>query len=95
MNDSVFLIKGNYYTNLDECLKALRKLIVLRDYYNGGWQPNWKDNSTKYCIEVYQGRLFYESYIYISKILVFKTQEIRNKFLSEQRELLEIAKPLI
>mgnify|MGYP001690452219 CR=1 FL=1 len=95
MNDSIFLAKGNYYDNLDKCTEALKKLILLRDYYNEGWQPNWQDNSTKYCIEVYQGRLFYKNYIYTSNILVFKTQEIRNKFLSEQRELIEIVKPLL
>ena len=39
MNDSVFLTEGNYYTNLDTCAEALKKLILLRDYYNEGWQP--------------------------------------------------------
>ena len=40
-----------------EALEALRKLIVLRDYYNEGWQPDWNDNATKYSIEVEVGEI--------------------------------------
>ena len=95
MNDSVFLTEGNYYTNLNECTEALKKLIILRDYYNEGWQPNWQDDEWKYYIENYRGKLDTDRIHSTSVVLSFKTKEIRDKFLEDQRELLEIAKPLL
>lgn len=95
MKDSVFLTKGNYYTNLNECTEALRKLILLRDYYNEGWQPDWKEKSSKYCIDIFSEDIAYKDFIWTSKVLAFKTSKIRDKFLEEQKELIEIAKPLL
>ncbi|WP_454949276.1 hypothetical protein [Capnocytophaga leadbetteri] len=75
---------------------ALLKLLFLRDYYNEGWQPDWKDSSIKYCIEIYLGEIdIRESCRLISKSFSFKSKEIAEKFLKEQKELLEIAKPLL
>ena len=95
MKDSVFLTKGNYYTNLNKCTEALKKLILLRDYYNEGWQPDWNDNATKYSIEVEVGEIVGRNHHCNARIMSFKTNDVRNKFLEEQRELLEIAKPLL
>lgn len=89
-------IKDNYFIKLDKQLKALNKLIILRDYYNEGWQPDWEDSSIKYCIEVYLGEIdIRESRRLISRSFTFKSKETIKKFLEEQRELLEIAKPLL
>ena len=95
MNDSVFLTKGNYYTNLNECTEALKKLILLRDYYNEGWQPNYKNKETKYTIYTWSGLLTDGETFDCNRILCFKTKEIRDMFFEEQKELLEIAKPLL
>ena len=78
------------------CFEALRKLIILRDYYNEGWQPNWKkEREIKYVIYNDSNKLAtIQSYTF-SYVLAFKEGNIRNKFLEEQRELLEIAKPLL
>ena len=75
--------------------EALRKLIIFRDYYNNGWQPNWQDDEWKYFIENYRGRIDSEQTCGNGRVLAFKTKEIRDKFIEEQRELLEIAKPLL
>ena len=76
---------------------ALLKLLFLRDYYNEGWQPDWDINKVKYIIKRHGNRHF--SNIETSEnhpsVLYFKSKEIRDKFLKEQRELLEIAKPLL
>ena len=86
-----FTKKENYFA-----FDALRKLIIFRDYYNQGWQPNWCDyKQTKYIIENYMDEIWTEDGHRTSSILAFKTPEIRDKFLEEQRELLEIAKPLL
>ena len=58
--------------------EALKKLIILRDYYNSGCTKS----SFPYCIDG-------------SNIMRFKNCEIRDKFKEEQKELLEIAKPLL
>ena len=100
--------KGDYYY-LPDCLEvpseklvdatiALLKLLFLRDYYNEGWQPDWKDDTWKYVIFVKMG--IYWEFIVDNKasyyrVLHFKSREIAEKFLKEQRELLEIAKPLL
>lgn len=86
-----FTKKENYFA-----FDALRRLVILRDYYNQGWQPNWCDyKQTKYIIENYMGEIWTSDEHRTSNILAFKTPEIRDKFLEEQRELLEIAKPLL
>lgn len=83
---------------------ALLKLLFLRDYYNEGWQPDWIDQyQEKFCIINFLGEIDLINYSKKSKfeenkfyhILTFKTEGIRDKFLEEQKELLEIAKPLL
>ena len=80
---------------LADATKALLKLLFLRDYYNEGWQPDWKNDEWKYFIECYRGELDINRTCGNSRVLAFKSKEIRDKFLEEQRELLEIAKPLL
>lgn len=99
------LKKGDYVTILNglelpddktaEAFKALAELIWLRDYYNEGWKPDWTKATVKYCIEVYGKDLSIIDFQFKLKPMAFKSREIRDKFLEEQRELLEIAKPLL
>ena len=93
MNDSVFLSEGNYYTNLNTCAEALKKLILLRDYYNEGWQP--KNYSYVHIITTRNGELVRDCLMGDFRVLYFESMEIRNTFFEEQKELLEIAKPLL
>ena len=79
----------------ENALEAFRKLIIFRDYYNEGWQPDWEDDEWKYFIEYYRGKLGVERTCGNNRVLAFKSSEIRDKFLEDQRELLEIAKPLL
>lgn len=103
------IVRGKNYIYLPENLvapnkeladatKALLKLLFLRDYYNEGWQPDWKDDTWKYVILAKVG--IYWEFIVDNKasyyrVLHFKSREIAEKFLKEQKELLEIAKPLL
>lgn len=79
----------------ERAFEALKKLVILRDYYNEGWKPDWKSDIFKYCIQVYKEDLETMNYSTIYRVMYFKTTEIRDKFLEEQKELLEIAKPLL
>nr|DAP89642.1 MAG TPA: hypothetical protein [Caudoviricetes sp.] len=86
-----FTKKENY-----SAFEALRKLVILRDYYNEGWEPDWEDGDEyKYCIKNFGNELYTIDLDYSARVMTFKTPEIRDKFLEEQRELLEIAKPLL
>ena len=79
----------------ERAFEALKKLTILRDYYNEGWQPDWSKKDKKYCIEYEETSISPIDHICNSRIMTFKNPEIRDKFLEEQRELLEIAKPLL
>lgn len=89
----------DYYYSKNATYKsfeALRKLIIFRDYYNDDWQPNWKNNNEdKYVILIQNEDIKCERNCSYRRVLAFKTEEIRDKFLEEQKELLEIAKPLL
>ena len=79
-----------------EACVALAQLCQLRDRYNDGWKPDWEDyNETKYCIEFCQGRIETVDRVNCHKILTFKTEELRDKFLENFRDLIKIAKPLL
>lgn len=78
-----------------EAILALLQLIQLRDCYNDGWEPNWEDNTAKYVIYTYYGNINTDVVFSTNRILVFKTAELRDKFLENFRDLIEIAKPLI
>ena len=74
----------------------LPELVRLRDEYNGSWKANWDDgNFDKYLIEVRCNKLIKTSSNLYQRLLAFKTAEIRDKFLEEQIDLLNIAKPLL
>lgn len=82
---------------LANAAEALRRLLFLRDYYNDGWQPNWDDDTEKHTIETCCNEEFViePSSTNYPRVLSFKSKKIRNQFLEEQKELLEIAKPLL
>ena len=88
----------NIFPTIEEaeaCL-ALAQLCQLRDRYNDGWKPNWRTGSKiKYCIIVDENKIVESQYITLNQILSFKTKELREKFLENFRDLIEIAKPLL
>ena len=83
--------------DLADASEALRRLLFLRDYYNEGWQPNWDDDTVKHIIETCCNDEFViePSSTNYPRILSFKSKKIRNRFFEEQKELLEIARPLL
>ena len=78
-----------------EAYAILPKLIRLRDEYNGGWKPDYKEKVDKYAIGCYEDNLELFKNSYTQRILAFKSAEIRDKFLEDHRDLIEIAKPLL
>lgn len=75
---------------------ALAQLCQLRDRYNEGWKPDWEnDKEIKYCINFFKGEIDRSYYFVVKRVLCFKTPELRDKFLKNFRDLIEIAKPLL
>lgn len=85
--------------DLANAAESLRRLLFLRDYYNEGWLPDWsKKNKMHFCIRVRNNKITTNSDSDINEfntVLVFRDYTIRDKFFKEQKELLEIAKPLL
>ena len=79
----------------EEAFKALKRLVILREFYNEGWEPDWEEEDTKYTILVAKGELDKGDTHYFQSVLYFKDSEVRDRFLREQIDLLETAKTLL
>jgi len=77
----------------EACL-ALSQLCQWRDKYNENWKPNYNDNNVKYQIFFNRDQIF-KAGSYYSRVLSFKTEEIRNKFLEDFTELIIECKSLL
>ena len=78
-----------------EAVLALCQLIQLRDCYNQGWKPDWKDNKDKHVIDFYTNEIDSEYWAHrATSFLYFKTDELRDLFLENFHELIEKLKPL-
>lgn len=77
--------------NYAEAILALCQLIQLRDCYRQGWKPDWTDASNKYCISFHSDSYAQIENISLHNIFSFQSEEIRNKFLDNFKDLLEIA----
>ena len=97
MNGIPSLLNVGVRVKYFDAFKALKKLIELRDVYNDGWEPDWRNiDQIKWCI-VYDGGLANANMFYTSQsnVLAFETREKRDKFLENFRGLIEEAKELL
>lgn len=79
-----------------EAFLALMQLVQLRDVYRQGWTPNWRNfGEIKYGIYFYENNLRGNVFNNISNTISFQTAEIRDKFLNNFRDLIEVAKELL
>lgn len=79
-----------------EAVLALCQLIQLRDCYNDGWVPDWYDDRTrKFVILSDQLNPHTTEAFTANRILAFKTEELRDEFLKNFRELIETARELL
>ena len=80
---------------LGKPMLALCQLLVCREVYRQGWKPDWTDDKIKYCIEQDGNYIIKETHTIIAKVLSFQSEEIRDEFLENFRDLIEEAKELI
>lgn len=71
--------------------------LYIKRYYeeNPYWEPDWVRSDYKYCIGVINDSFYVISYLHLRFFIAFPTEEIAEKFLSEQAVLLRLAKPLL
>lgn len=85
-----FIPKG-----LGKPMLALCQLLVCREVYRQGWKPDWDDCTNKYCITItYNIPTKYKACNY-NRILSFQSEEVRDEFLENFKDLIEEAKELI
>ena len=78
-----------------EAFLALMQLVQLRDCYRQGWKPNWSQPYKRYCIYCEYNRVFPFDNTFNSRVLSFQSEETRDEFLKNFRDLIEKAKELI
>ena len=90
------------YIDKNPQIDALKKLILLRDFYNNGWKPDWSDHLvSKYAIKRTYNReegicLPIVSYTCDPQsFLVFNSNKNANEFFDNFRDLIEQAGDLI
>ena len=82
--------------NYAKAILALCQLIQLRDCYNEGWEPHWSiDLEDKWCIEIFRGQIDKAVHTVAARVLAFKSANLRDEFLENFKDLIEIAKPLL
>lgn len=73
----------------------LPELLYWRDKYNEGWIADFRRPDYKHVIKCHKDIPDPEDGRSYNEILAFKDREIRNKFLRDFRELIDICKPLL
>lgn len=76
-------------------LLALCQLLVCREIYRDGWKHDWKEDKVKYVILTRSNEIVKGKYESIKCTLSFQSEEVRDEFLENFRDLIEKAKELI
>jgi len=78
-----------------EACIALTMLSQLMKDVNEGWIPDYEDSNRKYVIRFSKNKLNAEWFCNTHYFLCFPTEEIRDTFLQNHKELIMKAKPLL
>ena len=79
-------------------LAALQKLLICRDAYwkfADNWNPDWQDSELKYCIKSIGADVVKGSDATICCILAFPTEELRDAFWDNFKDLIVECKELL
>ena len=79
-----------------EAFLALMQLVKLRDAWNGDWKADWKDSGeNKFTISVCENKIIYLWYWSEYHVLHFKSEQLRDQFAEQFKDLIETAKELL
>ena len=79
-------------------LKIFQKLLICRDAYwklAGDWKPDWNDMPAKHVLYDDNGKIVKNAFWYGKQILAFPTEEMRDAFYENFKELIEECKELL
>ena len=86
-------------------LNDFQKLLLCRDAYweiagkqmglGKPWEPDWTDGKIKYGIAYYRNFLIHNNCVHSNKILVFPTEEMRDAFYENFKDLIVSCKTLL
>ena len=105
--DSTFITDlTDYEDNLSNLMSDLYKLLICRNAYwkiageelelGKPWKPDWNDyENIKYIVGGYDGEIGYDQNHHIHKILAFHTEEMRDVFYGNFKDLIEQCKELL
>lgn len=97
-------VSGNRNTFPEEkqalAIRALAQLLQLRQRYleiagYKDWVPDYTDSSIKYIIVCEKDKIYNSTAACFQRTISFPTQRLRDLFLTNFKDLLEIAKPLL
>ena len=93
------------HTSIDEVrgykadiIELFQRLLICRDAYwklAGDWEPDWEDNSDKYFICYVKNKLWTSNVRDCNRFLVFPTEEMRDAFYENFKDLIEECKELL
>lgn len=89
-SSKAFIPKG-----LGKPMLALMQLLVCREIYRQGWKPDWDDSTSKYCITITYNIPTKHKACNYNRTLSFQSEEVRDEFLENFKDLIEEAKELI
>lgn len=88
------VVRTEKQKNYANKVMAISRLMILADYYNEGWQPDWKSPSWKYFAvynkekdQIQIGLSVYSSHGYV----YFKSKELLQTAIENNREIFEAA----
>jgi hypothetical protein len=95
LQDACMTHKGGYKGNL---IQTFQKLLICRDVYRkiaDDWEPDWEYNDRKYTIFCAEGKVEYSMSYDCNHLLTFPTEEMRDAFYNNFKELIEECKELL
>lgn len=97
--------KSTFYRKVDILMGKMALLLICRQAYwkiagrelglDNHWEPDWTDGKIKYGITYYRNLLIHNNCTHSNKILVFPTEEMRDAFYNNFKDLIESCKTLL
>lgn len=84
--------------SLADAMLALCQLLQWRNKVwkeDGDWTPYFTENGLKSCIYTNYNKIEVHNFVNANRILAFRTEELRDKFLKDHKDLIEQAKELL
>lgn len=98
-------MEGNMTGYKASLFASLQDLLICRDAYwkiageemglDKSWEPDWNDESQKYCIRMDRNKIVNCSSSFNNRILAFPTEEMRDIFYENFKDLIESCKELL